>query len=1219
MRRIDLTAEQRDALDLGRNTVSLAGAGSGKTRVLVARYVDALADARCDVSRVVAVTFTTKAAAEMVERVRREVKARAAAGGAGAAAWDGLLDALPAARIGTIHAFCSRLLRENAVEAGVDPFFGIIAEDEARDLLGRTVGDVLDGIAEDRDDPEGPGLLDLLDAGSRSRIIDGFRALLARRGRTERWLAEVEGLDAEGHLLRYRSARALVESAARAARKRRLSALAALPSFRRRARGWVETLAGIVLAEGRSVTADESRAIMSDGLEALLAAPDPEGGLLLETLLDRVADFGKIDTKPTKRWPAAAKESLREVADALGGFDVPLPDFGSVTEEADREHARLEVAVARIAARALRVHGEARAEEGVLDFDDLVLRARALLRNAAARERIAAGISHLLVDEFQDTDRDQWGIFAAILGDSKALSRTGLLVAGDGKQAIYRFRGAEVEVFQGAAEAILASAPPSKNAHLRGNFRSRRGLVEFVNRLSEFLFVPAVEPWEARHEPMTACRSAPESGTIEILRVGSDEGAAARARAAAAAVARRIRALLDDAPPVEDLVTKQLRPLRAGDIAVLFRRRTHLSRYEAALREAAIPFRSAGGRGFYDRPEVIDIGNLAEWLSEPDHDLLLAGLLRSPFFALPDADLVLLSLREGRSLREKLDRAAAEEPESVAGSAGRILGRLLELRGRIPVAELLGIAIRETGYAAVLAAGPRPDFDRANLRKLIDRIRNLERERFLTLADVARRLRAHVENEREDDGEADTAGVAQDAVVLQTVHGAKGLEYPVVILAEAHASLPAGERSAIVMEDVSEDLAILAVSLRDDDGKDVAETTSRAMVRWAAARRDLAEEKRLLYVAVTRARDLLIVAGAGAAARLSWQAWIAGLLGDLEAPGPREVEGVTAAIEVRSEPVLGAAEPVARRMTVAEALAGEAAAAADAAGGGGGAEGAGDGDVPAEAEGPPRTAIPITGSALKRLAACAIKYHLDRVVGIQESTLNGDPGARRMRFALGRGRVMHRVVEGMIHGADPVAMARVAALEAGLVEPRHVEDLCREAAALAPRLSASEIWGRIERATPGSVRAEYPFTMMHGGARFGGTLDLAFHDPAADAWVVVDWKSDRGLEGRRDPDRVIADRGYDLQLRLYTLALRRFTGSDRAEGWICFLESGEARPVARCPSRAMESFESGLLAFAERASRWPPPPPDSEGVCSDCGFRSSGLCPAWRDGRFNGP
>lgn len=477
--------------------------------------------------------------------------------------------------------------------------------------------------------------------------------------------------------------------------------------------------------------------------------------------------------------------------------------------------------------------------DGVATFGDLESWAARALQTSQARAYYQQRWSHVLVDEMQDTTPAQWSILQGLIGE-----QTNLTIVGDDKQSIYAFRGAEASVFQQATEWIRARGGDLLSMHT--SFRTTPELVEELNAA-----LPTLMPGPDEHQPtatpfapLDAARPPspdPDRATLELQIVqGGDHGT--RVQTVAYVMASRMQALIGS--PVWERSTGQYRPARLADMALLIRSRTHLKTYEAALRDAGLPYVVHGGMGLYERPEVQDAITFLRALADPSDDLLLIALLRGSYFNWTDDDL--LSLSEVRRAGESLWHAlrCSHQPRHVL--TVQQLTRWREASVTCSASQLLTLADEQTGMLQVHAAQRDGSRRAGNLQLLHTLLRRWAQAGERDLIPVARRL-GQLQRLRAREGEAQSDH--SDAVQVMTVHAAKGLEFPVIFFGDAlqhHAPPPPSLR------------------LDPEFGLVLRESGQSQSLMWQqvqerVAEQDRSEAQRVNYVAYTRAADRLVL------------------------------------------------------------------------------------------------------------------------------------------------------------------------------------------------------------------------------------------------------------------------------------------------------------------------------------------------------------------------
>ncbi|HWE38040.1 MAG TPA: UvrD-helicase domain-containing protein [Isosphaeraceae bacterium] len=833
---VNLTDRQRKALEArGVSVALIAGAGCGKTSVLTARYLGEL-DGRA-LREVVAVTFTEKAARELRARVRAACRSRLAAGES-PRTWKSILRGLEAAPIDTFHGYCGGLLRAFPAEAGVEPGFAVLEESVASSLRDAALDSCLRRWIAERDEDFLALAIDLGLDGARATIA----ALIADRCRAD--LGDWARLDADSILDRWR---AHFDAHARPA---------LLSTIRGPVAACLALLAIPICPDARFL---QRRDALLGLLPGIAEVADAEGRLAAVVEHARIQGIHKSKFRSESAYESI-KSSFEELRDAIRTLRGRL----AWDEAASRRAAEQGLRLSRLAAGAIEAYDRVRRAEGALDFDDLLLRSRDLLRapDEGPRGDIIEAIATVLVDEFQDTDPIQGEILRRIVGDEIGGGR--LYLVGDRKQSIYRFRGAQPDIF----DDFRAAFPEAGRLALTENFRSRPELIAFFNALFARCFPDPDDRLEPGAEP-PPCPGGARHAVEFLWAVGSDEpapsrpNAGERRRGEARRIARRIATILGDGWPVRDRAEGRWRGANPGDVALLFRTLNDAGPYERALAEEGLDYHVVGGSAFFAQQEVIDVINLLATVEDPVDELALAGTLRGPFCCVSDDALYWLATAGPADLAlnfeqwHALPELRGPDREAVA-RARRLVEGWRALKDRVPMAELLDRALDESGYEVALLGEFLGARKRANVRKLVRLARQFDRRGGFTLADLVARLRADLRDPPREE-QAATTDEAGQAVRLMTIHQAKGLEFPIVVLPDLNRKA-VGERSRVALHG---ELGPLVKPL-DDTGDDAGASLGWAAYHAIEQAAEEAESLRLFYVAATRARDLLILsAGMG--------------------------------------------------------------------------------------------------------------------------------------------------------------------------------------------------------------------------------------------------------------------------------------------------------------------------------------------------------------------
>jgi ATP-dependent helicase/nuclease subunit A len=1110
VRAVTLTDEQQRAA--GRRDVSLmvrAGAGTGKTTVLVERFVGAVTDDGAAVDAILAITFTEKAAAEMKTRVRRRLlelgrrdDARAAEG-----AW-----------ISTIHGFCSRVLRAHALSAGIDPEYRVLDALEAEriglDAFDRALQDFL-GAGED------PRRLEMVASYSPDRLRDMVRTAHSRlrsQGKRRPSLEPIAPPVAAGEHAR-------LDAAVRAA------------------------LAELGMASGARIEAAIEK------LERCEAVLDR----LEEDALADPADVDKLELGGgAKALSGAACEEYRE---ALAAY----ASLCAAAREA-RDHELLRVLLDRYGER----YEERKRARSGLDFEDLELVTRDLLRDhAGLREQYAERFAHILVDEFQDTNPLQ----NELLG---LLERGNLFRVGDENQSIYGFRNADVGVFRSHHSA---AAGEGRAESITVNFRTRPEVLDAVDLAFERMWGDEFEPLRPGREP--AARGEP---AVDLLVVdkhkqrwddrveGEEEpfgiamGQATPWRAVEARLlAKRVAELTADSGPFS-----------YGDVVLLLRATTHMTFYERALEERGIPTHVVGGRGYWSQQQVADLRHWLGALANPLDELSLHSVLASPLVGASLDAVALAALHSRRAGRDAwwTLREPGELADALPADDLRRLTRFVELFERerreapqVALETLIDRAVTRTGYDRHVLSLPAGERRMANVRKLMRMAREYE-------AEEGRDLRGFIDFVAERDliqereGEAPLEAEGLDAVRLMTVHRAKGLEFPCVCVADLGKDGREDYGSLRISDDGSTGLRLASMSGGSVD------TAAMERIREEQQLAGEEEEKRIFYVAVTRAEEHLVLSGAtdlerrpgekplGEPMRWVWRAFAPTLPGE----GPSGVH-----VDSWDGRELRVAWRRCAPDTLDELLPpGDRAPARPEPEPAGGFEQAALelGAVPA-----PR-ALPVSRlsySALEQYKRCSYRFYVERALRLPPGEEPPPLEPDTVLPARLRGSLVHELLENVDFRRPRVATE--AEIEALLerhdvpVRPEDVADL----RAMVGAFLSSDLAARATRAR--RVRTELPFAFTLAPPQangrtllVNGVVDLYAEDD--DGVLVVDYKSDR-LEGREPAELV--EQAYATQRLIYALATLR-SGAASVEVAHCFLE----RP-ADVATAVYEATEAGRL------------------------------------------
>jgi ATP-dependent helicase/nuclease subunit A len=810
-----VSALDRIRTELDRSFMVEASAGTGKTTSLVHRVAAAIAHG-ADVRRIVAVTFTDRAASELKLRIRSELERRAREPGPDASRFHAAAEHLEEAHVSTIHGFAGDLLRRYPLEAGLDPLFRVLPLESGHKLREEAFERVLDA----RLAAETPALSRYF--ARRDASVDALRrgaaGLLADRSMRGGWRRRPLELELQPESILARTRDFVARMSPRAERARLFMDLPLFADVVRR-------------HETTRLTRDELEADLVSLADELTrrdrsrraqATPDEEARALLVRLLERYREAANADLAA----------DLRDCLD-------PVVD----------EYQRM------------------KAERGELDFDDLLVFARDLVVNdARIAEEVGARFTHIFVDEFQDTDRVQAELLMAVARDRRAQSPPSspldahpapgkLFVVGDPKQSIYRFRNADPTTYDHVKRTLLASG--GDVLELGTSYRTTRAIAAFVNDVFQSAMIEDAETAQPGYRPLVALRDGPpDQPGIIALPVPRPYGKRqlskdAVSRSLPIAIADTVAYLLEGPLRIEDPRTGALRPILAQDVAILFRQvvewgENRTTVVSEALSARGIPHIALGGVGLGERAEAHALVTALSAIEDPRDSLLVYATLKGLLFGLSDEILLGWHVRFGglRPLAPPVT-ALPSRFEPVA-AALQLLADLHRTRNRQSPGETLQRLLDETQLLVAVGLTATPGQGFLQVEALFQRALQHERSGGISfrsfvhdLADPSQSSRATADDLDQDE----LAGVR-----LLTVHRAKGLEFPVVILADPTTNLT---RDAERVVDVERGVVALRIA-----GKVPWDLTEGAPLEEARGR---AESLRCAYVAATRARDLLVV------------------------------------------------------------------------------------------------------------------------------------------------------------------------------------------------------------------------------------------------------------------------------------------------------------------------------------------------------------------------
>jgi ATP-dependent exoDNAse (exonuclease V) beta subunit len=1094
------TPEQRAAIEAtGAEVLVEAGAGTGKTGVIVDRYCRLTCERGVSPEAILAFTFTDKAAAELRQRIRIEIERRAEAGSERARE---LLPGLGGSWVTTIHGFCNRLLSAHPVAVGIDPRFRVLDAPEAERAATEAFDEALEAFLAGGEH-ERENTVAAFDIAGLRGIVLGAHAELRSRGEDEPRLPEQPEPDVPGAL------RDAAEAAAEAI--------------------------------GELKPGSANHKLLERALDLLDGAEDPPG-------LGEIASLRTASkAKPMTAYREAMEAAVSRVAEAgEGGLA-----YRHVAELLRLFSERFAVAKARRAG---------------IDFEDLQLLAVRLLERTETGAAYRDRFSHLLVDEFQDTNRLQLRLVEALRGP-----KAQLMTVGDELQSIYGFRHADLDVFRERRRAIEASAT-AEAIPLSGNFRSRPEAIGAVNAIGERL-LDDYAPLRVGAPPRLP-RPPGDGPAVEMLLTGrdgwtgeeiqldptTDARTPANQLAEARFLATRLRELADQG-------------VDRGAMVVLLRAFTRLDAHEDSLERAGLRPYVVGGRGYWSQQQVADVCALLATICNPLDDQSLLGALASPACGVAPDTLWLLraAAGRGRHLWPAVEQATGlGEDERVDGERlGQIPAaelsllrtfaeKTVELRRRATSLSLPGLidaAVTETGYDLAVLMRPAGEARFANVRKLMRLATEFERSEGRDLRGLLDFLAARADADA--DAQAATALEGHDGVRIMTIHSAKGLEFDVVAIPHLSRGLLPPARTPLLTIGREPEAPRVGMQLRRLGARGVNLYAQRELGE-DAQRHDAEEELRLFHVGATRARERLLLSGVVSPSPPSRKSHgeavieriVAGLGIDRERDSSVEIAppeprpGLDASFrpsEIAVRVNLASAEQARVLAAVRKELGPE--------------RDAGEGPAPLVAtRATDAVRRPLSYTAISAAGEGSEERPPPTDRALREA---GDGEHEAADGGAARGRAVHSLLEwSQANGwrVPSAELVRRVSSSAEVGDPGLTEE-----ALLAPFRAWLESGFFAERVRDaGRCRAEVPLLVEVAGTVLRGSIDLLVEEDGNPP-LIVDYKTDR-VDGR-EPGELAAR--YEIQQAIYALAVTEARGTDEVELAYVFLERPEDPVVTR--------------------------------------------------------
>lgn len=840
------TQNQENALGLDSHISLTANAGSGKTSVLIERYLKIALEKNIDLSKIVAITFTDKAAAELYSKISLRIEEKIQESQPEDAARFLLLRRqLYSAKISTIHSFCKDVIKEFAVEADVDTDF-IVADQTLNDEL---IATSFDEFKREFHSPDFPSqekndirtLVRIF--GSWANLQSVINKMIEERRKVLRLQNEI-----------YSRSFSLIESFFNTKYLQDLNLILA-PFLGDFIEGISEINSGntIPLKRGKEPKVPKITSMLSQLRIASQNGNCLDVLRLMKDLLNEIlTQKGEIRSDYKKEFEAG-KEFTESDSILLSSYQDTINKIHSSSDDLSSHNylAAVGLHLMTLFDRVFHKYETKKKTKGLLDFEDLLLKAEKVVSDDHVRETLKERFNYIMIDEYQDTNEIQYNIFLPLVN---YLKDNNFFVVGDEKQSIYMFRDAELEVFRKTRENIQRETDNRGARELEESFRMSPSLALFTNHLfSNLMDNPIPEFNRVAYSNIVCARSDNEPGTIEII------------------LADNMQKELNN-PQVSEIrmIAKRLKQLKHStdslnyrDIALLCRKRKIFPVIEKVFTDENIPYSILGGEGFYQRQTVYDIYNYLSFLVNKD-DVPLVGLLRSPFFNLSDSSILEISLTEPPdppsspvSLWKRLVHSA--DQSKTFDKIVKILSENIKLAETYDIPSLIRKIIEEGDFLSVIAARKNGNVEVQNLEKLIKDAEVFVSNGYRLLYDYTEFLRDAIET-KTDEGLV-SPGDDSDTVKILTIHMAKGMQYKAVFVInmdEVPQQTVTKAKSVAIAKNTG---LLMKIPHSGNYSKDYVSPPILRTYDYIQKEKEIAESVRLFYVAVTRAENFLFLSG----------------------------------------------------------------------------------------------------------------------------------------------------------------------------------------------------------------------------------------------------------------------------------------------------------------------------------------------------------------------
>ncbi|MBU1100691.1 MAG: UvrD-helicase domain-containing protein [Bacteroidetes bacterium] len=822
----NLTPHQVEALDFQRHVSLTANAGSGKTFVFAKRFVEIALSANISLRNIVAITFTDKAAGELNARIANEVEERieSESDSEKLRKLRNIRRGLVSANISTIHSFCIDLLKEYSPEAGIDANFVPIDPKLAVEMLELCVDESVNYFLTDED------------------FVNDYKQLVRLFGSKKLFRKQLISL-----MDRRKTLHKIKESIYCKTDTQIIDSWNNLfaEEFRHIFFSRMEILSNSLQLINSEVMLLKPSAITSQ-VESILQNLNIENDVY--DTYKTLCELGElILTKSSgevkKRDYLSNKELIPLLVNDISTVENFFLDFEKIKFTQDNNFSNQElVSVGRSFIKLFDYvemkYNEKKFARGFLDFEDILLHTLNLTSQEEVVKQLGEKFHYVMIDEYQDTNDVQYNIFMPVLNN---LKQGNLFVVGDEKQSIYMFRDADIEIYQQTKNDLEVLEEKAKLISLPHSFRMFPEIAAFTNLVFANLFQnPDPLFGEVEYSNLICAKETDDKGHVEILTALDEEGSQTETDLIAARILQIIEN--DDSTCFDD-------------IAILCRKRSHFKALEDKFSQYNIPYSVVGGKGFYQQQIVHDVCNYLSFLIDQNNNTALVGLMRSPFMGLSDANIFEISLEKGSNYFNKFSSFVLKNKYFEKNL--EVLKKHIDVSATLTFSQLIRMILVDTGYWAMISILPDAIQLKKNLEKLITIASNYATQSFVTLYDFVKYLNLAIES-NEDEGHA-VVDEKSNSIKLMTIHQSKGLEFNAVFLFRTHEY---GKDSSIRSKQIEIDkkYGILAkVNPQNNIFEEAVSPPILGLYNYVNNKKQLAELKRLLYVAITRSVKYLFI------------------------------------------------------------------------------------------------------------------------------------------------------------------------------------------------------------------------------------------------------------------------------------------------------------------------------------------------------------------------